>query len=255
MGKPYRLVFLDIETAPNVSYTWGKWQQDVVAFEREWYLMSFSWRWADEKKTNCLALPDFPLFKRNPFDDSRLVKELWKIFDEADLIVAHNLVGFDAPKANSRFILNGLKPPAPYKMVDTLLIARKHFKFNDNKLSSLCTSFGFGGKMDTGGFKLWLKCMQGDMTSWARMKKYNVQDVVLLEKLYNHLRPWYPEHPNISLASGDTNACPACGSNRVEQRGWRFLKSYKAKRYVCLNPKCGRWSTGSRVKLGHEVLA
>ena len=36
--KPKVLLF-DIETSPNLAYVWGKYQQDVVAFEEEWKII------------------------------------------------------------------------------------------------------------------------------------------------------------------------------------------------------------------------
>lgn len=30
-----KILLFDIETSPNLSYTWEKYQQDVIAFEKE----------------------------------------------------------------------------------------------------------------------------------------------------------------------------------------------------------------------------
>jgi DNA polymerase III epsilon subunit-like protein len=57
--------------------------------------------------------------------------------DEADLICAHNGDAFDIKKINSRLIVNGFKPPSPFKTIDTLKIARRVFKFDSNKLDNI----------------------------------------------------------------------------------------------------------------------
>jgi len=62
-------------------------------------------------------------------DDERIVNSLWKLFDEADIIIAHNGGNFDIPNMNTRFIVNKLPPPSAYQMIDTLKVARKGFGF------------------------------------------------------------------------------------------------------------------------------
>lgn len=252
MSQDYKIAFLDIENGPNLGYVWEKYEQNVLSYEREWQLMSFAVKWSHKPKIECYALPDFPLYTTKPFDDSALVKKLWEVFDEADLIIAHNGDRFDCRKANARFAINGLLPPSPYKTIDTLKIARKYFMFNSNKLDDLCQVFNIGRKVKHEGFDMWLGCLHGDPKWWAKMKKYNKHDVLLLEKLYYVLRPWDNNHPNITLSEGVGHLCPACGSKKVVHEGFRYLKAYKAFRYSCAD--CGKWSTGSREKLTVPVL-
>lgn len=242
----YRIAYIDIETAPNVGYTWGKYEQDVIAFIKEWYILSFAVLWSDEKKPTVYTLQDFPLYDKERDNDRDLVKELWKVCDSADLIVAHNGDRFDLRKSNARFLVHGFTPPAPYKTVDTLKVARKQFALNSNKLNDIATALGIGQKVETGGFKLWLGCMSGDAKAWSKMAKYNAQDVVLLKKVYDRLKPWHTSHPNIALLSEDL-ACPACGSRNVQRRGYTYLAAYRAQRYCCLN--CGKWSKGKNERL------
>ena len=40
-----RVLLFDIESSPNLSWTWGKWDQNVLRFEREWYILAISWTW------------------------------------------------------------------------------------------------------------------------------------------------------------------------------------------------------------------
>ena len=60
--------------------------------------------------------------------------------------------------------------------------------------------------------------MAGDKKAWVKMKKYNAQDVVLLEKVYLCLRPWAKSHPNMSMYQEGV-ACPKCGSSKGFHRG------------------------------------
>jgi hypothetical protein len=38
--------------------------------------------------------------------------------------------------------------------------------------------------------------MQRDLAAWQKMEKYNIQDVILLEKLYITLLPWIISTPS-----------------------------------------------------------
>lgn len=250
----YRIAIVDIENAPNIGYTWGRYEQNVIAFEEEWYMLSFAVKWVGDKRGQCFALPDFPLYKTEPTNDRELVKKLREVLDEADLVIGHNILDFDIRKANSRMIYHGLTPPSPYKTVDTLKLARSNFMLNSNKLDDLGQYLGVGEKVETGGFSLWLGCMYGDELAWKRMKKYNLADVELTEKVYMRLRAWHNHHPNITLATGQAHLCPVCGS-KTERRGWRPLKSYRARSYHCLNKTCGKYSQGEREKLPVKVLS
>lgn len=232
-----KILFYDIETAPILGYTWGKYEQNVLGIKQEWYMLSFSAKWQGGK-TIVKALPDYQLYKKEPHNDRPLVRDLWELFDEADIVIGHNSNKFDNRKSNARFIAHGLTPPAPYKTVDTLKIARQYFNFTSNRLDDLGKVLGVGRKVKTGGFDLWLKCLAGDSKAWALMKKYNKQDVVLLEEVYLKLRPWANNHPNLANFTG-TAVCPKCGSSQIQFRGYSLTQVAKYRRFQCT--KCGGW--------------
>jgi len=228
-----KILFYDIETAPNLSYVWGHYQQDVIAHEREWYMLCFAWRWGHQKRVNACALPDFKkAYAEDPENDYHVVKKLHELFDEADVIVAHNGDAFDYKKANARFVKHGLGPASPVSSVDTLKVARKYFKFTTNHLNSLGKFLDIGVKTDTGGFKTWAGCMRGDPKSWKIMVKYNKQDINLLYDVYLALRPWMTNHPNHNMYT-EENGCPTCGSNRMMRRGYKVTKTMRYVQMQC----------------------
>lgn len=235
-----KILLFDIETAPNLSYTWGKYEQNVIEFERDWYMLCFAAKWLGSKKMITSSLPDFKLYKKDKEDDKEVVKALWKLFDEAEVIIAHNGNRFDIKKANAKFLALGLNPPSSYQKVDTLSEARKYFKFDSNKLDDLGHYLGVGRKVDTGGFALWKGCMLGEPSSWKKMIKYNKQDVTLLEDVYLKLRPWMESHPNMNLLDNSTKLCPKCGSTKVTRRGFYLTRVSKFQRWQCQS--CGGWS-------------
>ena len=233
-NRPYRIAFIDIETAPNLGYTWGKYEQNVIAFEQEWFLLSFAVMWDGEDTAKTYKLPDFPGYDENRSNDAQLAAKLWAVLDEADLVVAHNGDRFDIKKANARFLAHGMTPPSPFKTVDTLKLARRHFALTSNKLDDVARALGLGRKAETGGFQLWRDCMAGDRKAWAKMARYNSQDVLLLAKVYERLRPWHPTHPNI-----EQGTCPACGSDHLMSRGVAFNGDKRVRRFQCYG--CGKW--------------
>ena len=131
-----KILLFDIETAPNLGYVWGKWEQDVIEFDRQWYMLCFCAKWLGDKKVMTHALPDFSLYKKDPENDKELVKKLWELFNEADIIIAHNGDEFDIKKSNARFIYHGFTPNPHYKTIDTKKIAKKYFSFNENNLQT-----------------------------------------------------------------------------------------------------------------------
>lgn len=212
-----RTLVFDIETSPNLSYIWGKWEQNSLHVEQEWHMLCFAYKWLGEKNTHVIALPDFKRYKKDPTNDKDVVSALYELFNEADVVIAHNGDKFDQRKTNARFLAHDMKPPEPYASIDTLKIARKYFALDSNKLDDLGDYLKVGRKKQTGGFELWLGCMRGDKKAWKKMLDYNKQDVVLLEKVYLKLRPWATNHPALNVLEDRPNSCPKCGGTRMHK--------------------------------------
>ncbi len=247
MTKKSKILFFDIENSPNLSYTWGKHEQEVIDFKKEWFMLSFAYKWLGDKKVKSYSLPDFKkTYQKDKTDDSELLKVLWKLLDEAEVVIGHNSNEFDIRKTNARFLVNNIPRPSPYKTVDTLKEVRKHFFFNSNKLDHLGKLLKIGKKVETGGFELWLECMAGNMKAWKKMVKYNKNDVILLEKLYMILRPWIDSHPNRALMDGKERACPTCGSEKMHSRGFIYTRVGAFRRWQCTD--CGAWSQSKKAE-------
>jgi ribosomal protein L40E len=226
-------LFYDIETAPIVGTVWGKYEQNLIWTINDWYMLMFAYKWEHEKKTHVVALPDFKLYKKDPTNDLEVVKKLHELFNEADIVVAHNGDQFDQKKSNARFIYHDLEPVAPYQSIDTKKVAKRYFNFTSNKLDDLGTHFKLGNKLHT-DYTLWQGCMSGDMKAWKAMKKYNIQDVVLLEKVYQKMMPWMTTHPNIATIDNKPSVCPKCGAeNSMQARGYRYTKVARYKCFRC----------------------
>lgn len=222
------ILFYDIETSPLEINTWGLYDQNSLNLIKDWQLISFSYKWRGQKAVTCLS--------QRTMSEKALVKALHKLLDQADIVVAQNGDEFDNKKASAKFIEFGLTPPSSYQKVDTLKTARKYFKFTSNKLDDLGVRLGVGRKLQTGGFDLWLRCLRNERKAWLLMEKYNKQDVILLEKIYDKLLPWMNNHPNVTLYKTG-GKCPKCGSLRLKSKGYQYNANSRFKRYYCKD--CG----------------
>lgn len=229
-----------METSPNIGYTWGRWEQDVIEFIKERQIICFSWKWLGEKKTNVRALPDFPGYKRDRDNNKALIAALHAEISKADIVVGHNIDGFDDKRANTDFIKHGFPPPPPHKTVDTLKVARSKFQFNSNKLNDLGVFLKVGQKVKHSGFVLWKGCLDGNPKAWALMKRYNRGDVDLLERVYLKERPWMTNHPVVKVRTTKPE-CPACHKNDLNHRGYNLSRKGKAPRFQCRS--CGHWAS------------
>jgi DNA polymerase elongation subunit (family B) len=113
-----KILIFDIETSPLKGFVWSRWKQNIYLDQTiaEWFMISWSAKWVGSDIMYSDVLTPEEILKE---DDKRITGGIWKLLDEADIVVAHNGKRFDIPKLNSRFILNRLSPPAPYKQIDT----------------------------------------------------------------------------------------------------------------------------------------
>lgn len=241
-----RLCFLDIETFPILGYAWGpKWETNLLKEKTPIRLASFAYKWAGEKTVHCVALPDLAQYEVDRESDRELVQELWEIFDKAQIIVAHNGKAFDIKQSNAFFARHHMKPPSWYVVIDTKTEAKKYFRFSSNSLDDLGEYLNVGRKERTGGIDLWWDCMDGKPEAWKKMKRYNKQDVVLLEKVYEQLRPWMKTHPNLNVYEDRVMSCKYCLSMNLIRRGNSPRKNGHVPQWFCKD--CTGWNYGKFV--------
>lgn len=230
-----KILLLDIETAPNTAHVWGLWQQNVGLPQilESGYVMCWAAKWLGEDHVF------FDSIMQN--STKKMLKGIHAMLDEADAVIHYNGTKFDIPTLNKEFILNDLAPPAPYKQIDLLQVARRQFKFPSNKLDYVADVLGVGKKMKHIGHELWINCMAKDVESWKQMEEYNIHDVVLLEEVYYKLLPWIKNHPNRAIYATDSDnaVCPNCGGFHYNKRGFAYTNATKYQRYQCKD--CGTW--------------
>lgn len=237
-----RILVWDIETSPMISYNWSAYQSDALEVIEEPQILCFAYKWLGDKKVKVLGQDDFKPFKPGILNDKLLVTEIHRLFNEADIIVAHNGDSFDQKTAQSRMMVWGLTPPSPYKQIDTKKVLKKYGRFSKNNLTNICNQFGLGVKTANEGWDMWKKVLQGNKKAWKQMKEYNKHDVELEEKLYLKLRPWIQNHPSVALIGDIPEACPKCSGEKFRRGGFTYTNTGRRKRYQCLS--CGGWVSG-----------
>lgn len=248
---PKVLVF-DIETSPLKAYVWqhsvygGNVSEGQVL--SEWFMLTWSAKWLFDDIVMSARLTGK---EAKAEDDSRVVKELWELLNDADIVIAHNGDRFDVPNMNTRFIVNNLPPTNPYQTVDTVRVARRQFGFTHNNLNALARVFGFDAKLDT-DFELWKRCIDGDDEALKEMEEYNKHDVELLEEVYLKLRPWIKSHPNLGLfVESDEAICPNCGNSKITWTGkYYYTQTGKYATYRC---DCGAFGRARQTAVPKEV--
>jgi predicted RNA-binding Zn-ribbon protein involved in translation (DUF1610 family) len=240
-----KLVTIDVETAPLESYTWGLWEQNVglEMIKTEWSILAFCAKTFGKKDVIYADTSGRGAGKVR--DDSKLLKQLWTILDDADIVIGQNVRRFDIKKINARMALAGMPPYSPVRVIDTLEAAKRTFAFTSNKLawtSKYLTDTPKSEHKKFPGFELWKACLDDDPKAWAEMKKYNIRDVIATEQLYLKLRPWMPHPLNLGVYTGDKehHRCPACGSKNTQRRGRATTQAFQYWRYQC--QECGSWS-------------
>lgn len=197
------------------------------------YTMCWAAKWHDERKTMFSAIWDN--------GKKQMLREVYKLLSEADVVIHYNGKNFDIPTLNKEFLSMGWGPPAPFQQIDLYRVARSQFKLASNKLDYVLRFLGLPGKIETKGMPLWTGCMNGDAPSQRLMERYNKGDVTKLEKVYLKVKPWIRNHPNYGLYKmSDKPICPNCGSNNLRKRGIYRTPTLTYQRHKCGD--CGTWS-------------
>jgi DNA polymerase elongation subunit (family B)/predicted RNA-binding Zn-ribbon protein involved in translation (DUF1610 family) len=234
-----KILIIDIETAPIRAKVWDIWNQNIglEQIDNDWFILTWSAKWLFDKKVYSARLRGDEAIKQ---EDKRILKGMWELLNEADVVVAHNGDKFDIPRLNTRFIINHLSPPLPYQSIDTLKTIKRQFAFTSNKLDFVNKMLRLERKQKHEGFPMWSKCYIGDDKALREMERYNVKDVKILEETYLRLRPWIKPHPNVGLFILDEHAfhCPSCGSTDLKDEGKKYYTTANAySQFRCGN--CG----------------
>lgn len=244
MKKVKTLIF-DIETAPIIAATWSLFQDSIHhdAIIQDWYVICACWKWAGEKKVH--------IAKTYNENDKNVILKMKKAIEQADEVVAHNGKKFDLKKLQARALMNNIEPIVAPVVIDTLIQARKHFALTSNRLDAVCKQLGIPAKTGT-SLKLWMDVLKGKKKAVNDMAKYCANDVLILEKLYDILKPYMDVGYNRAFDL-DEEGCPKCGGNFYHKHSVQVTKTASYQRYRCND--CGSVFRGSEnLMKGKKVM-
>jgi len=232
-----KILVLDIETAPIKAHVWQLFDQNVSLnqIEKDWFILSWSAKWLNKPKVHYQDLRRF----KKPTSDKSILKDIWALMDEADIIVGQNSRRFDVKKLRARFILNGMKPPSSFRQIDTMVLAKKYFGFTSNKLEymseNICKKFKKLKSKRFIGHELWVQCLKGNLEAFKEMERYNKRDVLATQELYLELTKWDCDNSlNLNVYHKDhASFCSACGHDKLYDNGFRYSNTGKFKRFKC----------------------
>lgn len=235
-----KILTLDIEMAPNIVHRWQLYGNDTTALTQlvqPQEMMCAAAKWYDIEKPMFYMAPAYA----HHMPDEWILEDLYDAVNLADVLVTYNGKKFDIPRLNTAFLEAGFTPPKPYQHIDLYQVVRKEFGNPSNKLDYLTNRLLGHGKVTHEGHDLWVKAMMGDPDAWRRMKEYNIGDVVITEELYDYIKGWIPNHPNVLLYDENPGlkACPKCGSSHYQSRGTRQLATGIYDQYQC--QRCFGW--------------
>ena len=243
IDEKLNILIYDIETTYNLAAVWDFYGQNIghnQIIQYGW-MISFAAKWIGSEKII------YEECRTKTGNDKPLVKKLMALLDRADMVIAHNGRAYDTKSAKGRALKYGLKPPSPFKVADTMLIAKNEFKLPRNSLEYLAEHVGVTPKSQHKtfpGMEMWKECRKGNPKAWKEMREYNIQDVLTLEEVYYALRPWATQHPNLGIFLSDTRSvCPKCGSPELKNlRKPVSTNTQKYQGYECKN--CGGIARG-----------
>lgn len=181
--KPVKKLIFDIETSPNIVFSWSIGHKINLSPEniiKERAIICISYKWEDDSKVYSL--------RWNNGCDKQLLTDFIKVLNTANEVVTHNGNSFDLKWVFGRALYHKLNIKNSFKRTDTLLMARRQFRLNSNKLNYISKFLGLGSKINT-TYDLWKDIvLKNDKKALDSMVKYCENDVILLEKVYNKLK-------------------------------------------------------------------
>ena len=220
MSRGIKRLFWDVETSQNIftGFSAG-YNKTINAADiiHERAIICLCYKWEGAKQVHSLEWEP----SKNGWggNDKPIVEAFAPIAEEADELVAHNGDKFDMKWFNTRHLFHGLDPVPIAKTVDTLVIARRRFYFNSNRLDYIAKYLGLGGKNHT-DISLWTDILFAHCPkAMNTMVRYCKKDVVLLEKLYHLLSPYHAPKTHVGVINGNERwSCPHCGSENVKKK-------------------------------------
>lgn len=184
--------------------------------------------------------------------EKRLLRDIVERLLAADMWIYHFGTHYDLPFVNTRLIYHNLPiVPPNFPAIDTWKIARNRLKLRNNRLITISEFLGTVEEKDAIRPEQWLRAVAGHRPSMDYIVEHCRKDCVVLEEVYNRLRPLVLDHPNRGFIDG-RGGCTICGSERLQRRGYHITRTRRYRRFQCMS--CGGWSKSTTFETIGQVL-
>lgn len=241
-----KVLFLDIETSPNVVYRFEKLSTPATSSVEKLIepsrILVVGYKWADDEPQALSELVS---------GQKKMITTMRDLLDEADTVAHYNGTRFDVPHLNRAFVEHGMAPPSTYRQVDLYQTVRRMFNLPSNRLQYVAHWLRTNGKIEDEkdmheefpGFSLWEAALakgrdedtkQRKMRAFEEMITYCLQDVRLTQEVYDALFAYVPNLPNAAIYEDDElMRCTGCGSTDLVKNGLYRTNAGAFQRYRC----------------------
>lgn len=193
------------------------------------HVLCVGYQWAGEKKVTLLSLLDYPGKTLN--DDSKLLAEFAKVYEQADMVVYQFGEYFDLPFLQTRLLVHRLPRLPTSSQVDTWRIARTKLKFGSNRLDRIAEVLGCPYTKTPVKLSHWSDARIGDKTAFKYVLNHCKIDIQVLAWVYYRIRHMWPKHPNVYRVD-PLRKCTACGGHGTSH-GRIVTEKYTYQRLKC----------------------
>lgn len=157
------------------------------------------------------------------------------LYDEADMVITYNGVGFDNKHFMSGWTERGMGRPSLWKDIDLLKVVRAQLGWESKTLDSVCKRLQIEAKFGKYNVEVARAAMAGNKAKQRELKKYNVADTRITGEAYTRLMHLVKSHPHVAPSIGmERPTCPRCGSTEVKRTGTYSPGVFNYLAYKCL---------------------
>ena len=120
-------------------------------------------------------------------EDKELVRALISELEKYDFVITYNGIKFDNKYINTRALYHRLEPLGEKLQIDMLTTARRVLRTNNKRLDTIAKFFDLEEQKTPIDMKFWRWAMLGDKEAMDQVVEHCIQDVKVLESVYDTL--------------------------------------------------------------------
>lgn len=201
----------------------------------------------DDEKPKIITIRKSPTFKKDPTNDSYVVKQFSNVLRLADMQVHWYGRKFDFPFIQSRLLYHNLPIMPKIPFWDGQKVAYDNLKLSSNRLASVQAFLNLPTEKTAIKPGMWLRAISGHVPSLKYIEDHCLKDVDVLRQAYKRMRALNEkQHPSMQAIKQSLRVCDSCGElKHLQKRGISVNRRGIFERLQCMD--CGRWQMGQMV--------